>query len=110
MTVANGDTETAATRAKAALALTGRLWKQRLGVWWLGRVRGDTLSRVWLRAGILDPYPLYARLRAEGPLPRSRTGAWVAARHQVANEVLRDRRFGVREKAPPTRRRTTPEA
>ncbi|MEQ7006133.1 cytochrome P450 [Actinopolymorpha sp. B17G11] len=98
MTVADGDTETAAARAKAALALTSRLWRQRFGVWWLGRVRGDTLSRVWLPAGILDPYPLYARLRAEGPLPRSRTGAWVAARHQVANQVLRDRRFGLREK------------
>jgi hypothetical protein len=98
MTVASGDAGTATARAKAALALTSQRWKQRLGVWWLGRVRGDTLSRVWLPPGILDPYPLYAQLRAEGPLPRSRTGAWVAARHQVANQVLRERRFGVREK------------
>jgi P450-derived glycosyltransferase activator len=98
MTVASGDAGTATARAKAAIALTSQRWKQRLGVWWLGRVRGDTLSRVWLPPGILDPYPLYAQLRAEGPLPRSRTGAWVAARHQVANQVLRERRFGVREK------------
>jgi P450-derived glycosyltransferase activator len=96
MTASIGDTASATARAGAALALTTQLWKQRLGVWWLGRVRGDTLSRVWLPAGIRDPYPLYARLRAEGPLPRSRTGAWVAARHEVANQVLRDRRFGVR--------------
>jgi P450-derived glycosyltransferase activator len=101
MTAAIDDTASTTTRAKAAFALTTRLWKQRLGMWWLGRVRDDTLSRVWLPAGIVDPYPLYARLRAEGPLPRSRTGAWVAARHQIANQILRDRRFGVRDKDAP---------
>ncbi|NGY57646.1 cytochrome P450 [Lentzea sp. NEAU-D13] len=42
-----------------------------------------------------DPYPIYERLRAHGPLTRD-GGMWVTTSHSLANKVLRDRRFGVR--------------
>ncbi len=51
-----------------------------------------------------DPAPLYADLRARGPLYRSSLGTWVTGSHGLAGRILRDRRFGVRqvsgEKAP----------
>ncbi len=43
-----------------------------------------------------DPYPLYERMRAKGPLYRERAGMWVATSHETVNAVLRDRRFGTR--------------
>ena len=87
--------------ARAAINLTTRAWKQRAGLWWLAKVRSDPLSQLWQPDGILDPYPIYARLRAAGSLTRSGTGAWVVAGHEIAQQVLRDRRFGVREKGAP---------
>lgn len=51
-----------------------------------------------------DPAPMYAELRARGPLYQSSLGTWVTGRHGLAGQILRDRRFGVRqvsgEKAP----------
>lgn len=43
-----------------------------------------------------NPYPLYEQLRERGALHRSAVGAWTTASHRVANQILRDRRFGVR--------------
>ncbi|WP_157984500.1 cytochrome P450 [Lentzea terrae] len=42
-----------------------------------------------------DPYPIYERLRAHGPLTRD-GGLWVTTSHRLTNKILRDRRFGVR--------------
>jgi cytochrome P450 len=91
---------------KDAVRLTTDLARQRAGAWVLGRLRGDTLCRLTLRAGRLDPYPLYRRLRTEGELTFSRAGAWVTPSHRLCNEILRDRRFRARttpyEQAPST--------
>jgi cytochrome P450 len=43
---------------------------------------------------LADPYPTYARMRATGPLLPMGQGIWLASRHDVANEILRDPRFG----------------
>lgn len=40
-----------------------------------------------------DPYPVYARLRAEDPVHRSPLGFWVLTRYEDATAVLRDTRF-----------------
>lgn len=55
-------------------------------------------------AFVQDPYPFYDRLRAAGPL------AWwdeyampMAASHTVVSALLRDRRFGRADPAPPSR-------
>lgn len=44
-----------------------------------------------------DPYPHYAEIRRRGKLYQSSLGVWVTADHALANEILRDRRFGVRK-------------
>ncbi|MBO0829262.1 MAG: cytochrome P450 [Streptosporangiales bacterium] len=92
---------------KDTVRLTADLARQQAGAWVLGRLRGDTMCQLTLRRGRLDPYPLYRRLRAEGELTYSRAGAWVTPSHRLCDEILRDRRFSVRqtpyEQAPSTR-------
>ncbi|WP_299538173.1 cytochrome P450 [uncultured Streptomyces sp.] len=56
--------------------------------------RGDPYAKILMMPD--DPYPLYEEVRARGPLYRSDTGVWTTASHRVANQVLRDKRFGVR--------------
>lgn len=42
-----------------------------------------------------DPYPTYARLRAEAPVSwHAATGQWLVARHADVDALLRDRRLG----------------
>lgn len=53
-------------------------------------------GRLWSPADLLDPYPLYAELRAAGPIHWSDTlfgGAWIVSRQEEAEQVLRDARF-----------------
>jgi cytochrome P450 len=40
-----------------------------------------------------DPYPVYARLRAQDPVHRTALGLWVLTRHEDVATVLRDPRF-----------------
>ncbi|MFL6652849.1 MAG: cytochrome P450 [Sulfurifustaceae bacterium] len=41
-----------------------------------------------------DPYPVYRKLLMEPTITRSTLGFWVAAHHEHASVVLRDKRFG----------------
>ncbi|HEY8455804.1 MAG TPA: cytochrome P450 [Actinopolymorphaceae bacterium] len=91
----------AISEAWAAVRLASQIRRQQIGLWWLARVRSDPLSQAWCRGGIVDPYPIYAKLRAAGPLTRSLTGHWVTAQHRTAQQILRDRRFGVQAKDTP---------
>jgi P450-derived glycosyltransferase activator len=79
-----------------ARRIAARIALERFGVWWLGRARGDLVAQLVLPAGRRDPYPIYERIRAHGPLYRSRVGRLVTTSHPLADQVLRDRRFGVR--------------
>ncbi|WP_141720246.1 hypothetical protein [Streptomyces sp. Cmuel-A718b] len=57
-----------------------------------------------------DPYPLYEQLRERGTLHRSAVGVWTTTSHRLANQILRDRRFGVRTpkaRNPPSSCRST---
>jgi cytochrome P450 len=72
------------------------LYRQRAGVRYAGYVRRDPMALLGLRPGRVNPYPVYARLRAGGPLTPTRLGNWVSTSHRVCDAVLRDRRFGVR--------------
>ncbi len=62
-------------------------------------LRGDRVARLLHRPWRLDPYPVYAELRAAqlagGPV-RSRSGFTALATHASVESVLRDRRLGVR--------------
>lgn len=78
------------------------LYRQRTDLWWAGRMRGDLLSRVRLREGRRDPYPLYEQMRARGPMLPTRLGNWSTTSHALCSQVLRSRQFGTRplESAP----------
>jgi cytochrome P450 len=69
-----------------------------------GLVARDALMRLagplvgpwnpWRAAYRRDPYPVYAELRKNRPVVRSRlVGAWILSRHRDVEFVLRDRRF-----------------
>ncbi|RCW39777.1 hypothetical protein DFQ14_11438 [Halopolyspora algeriensis] len=58
--------------------------------------RGDPIARLLHAPWRDDPYPVYERLRTEGPLVRSRLGLWALSDLTTCDAVLRDPRFGVR--------------
>jgi P450-derived glycosyltransferase activator len=76
-------------------AFTGDLYRAKVVLGYQGYARHDELALLMLHPGRDNPYPLYERLRARGPLTRSRVGPWVTTSHRVCNAVLRDRQFGV---------------
>lgn len=77
------------------LTLRARLLTHGAATWTLART-GDPIARLLHSPWRDDPYPVYEQLRARGPLVRSRLGVWAASDYEVCDEVLRDRRFGVR--------------
>lgn len=80
---------------RADLRLGTRIVAMRAGGMALA-LRGDPVARLMHRPWRLDPYPVYAVLRAPGGMVRSRTGIAAVATHADCLAVLRDRRFGVR--------------
>jgi cytochrome P450 len=58
------------------------------------------LEALWSRSGQDDPFPIYEKLRAGGPIV-SAGQEWVSTDHAVCNAILRDRRFGVRPAGDP---------
>lgn len=77
------------------LALGGRITAMRLGGLALA-LRGDPVARLLHKPWRLDPYPTYAAIRAAGGPARSRAGISAVGTHALCDQVLRDRRFGVR--------------
>jgi cytochrome P450 len=79
---------------RSDLALGGRITAMRLGGLALA-LRGDPVARLMHKPWRRDPYPTYAAIRGEG-LARSRVGISAVGTHALCEQVLRDRRFGVR--------------
>jgi hypothetical protein len=59
-----------------------------------GAIDGRSLLGAPDPAAVADPYPRYARLRAEDPVHRTPDGLWVLTRHADVAAVLRAPRFG----------------
>ncbi|MDG5809312.1 cytochrome P450 [Streptomyces ossamyceticus] len=57
--------------------------------------QGDPYAKVLTAPD--NPYPAYEEIRERGALYRSPLGTWVTTDHGIANQVLRDKRFGVRK-------------
>ena len=58
---------------------------------------------------LADPYPLYARLRAEAPVQRGPEGVWLVLGYDAALAILRDHaRFSVEHGAHATSERASP--
>ena len=79
-----------------AVSFASLLYRQRAATLFAGYVRRDPMAQLQLRPGRADPYAIYERMRAVGPLFPTRLGNWASTSHRVCNLVLRDRRFGVR--------------
>jgi len=77
-----------------AISFASGLYRQRVGTLYAGYVGRDPLALLRLRPGRTDPYTIYERMRADGPLAPTRLGNWVTTSHRVSNAVLRDRRLG----------------
>jgi cytochrome P450 len=71
-------------------------YRQRADTALAAYVRRDKLARLQLRPGRVNPYSIYAQIRAEGPILPTHTGGLVTHSHRVCNAVLRDRRFGTK--------------
>jgi cytochrome P450 len=83
-------------QAGQAVGLATRLYRQRVATAYWGRLRRDPMARLMLAPGRDDPYDIYERLRATGPMWPTRLGNWATTSHEVCSRVLHDRRFGVR--------------
>jgi cytochrome P450 len=81
---------------RPAIKFAAGLYRQRAGVMYAGYVRRDPVARLTLGPGRADPYAIYDRLRAAGPLVPTRLGNLSSTSYRVCNAVLRDRRFGSR--------------
>lgn len=75
---------------------TGRIAAGRATLWAWAQ-SGDLLSRFLQPGPQQDVYALYERMRAHGPVYRSRTGLPVVTSHALCSQVLRDPRFRVRD-------------
>ena len=61
---------------RRVISFAAGLYRQRAGVAFAGYVRRDPLARLTLRPGRANPYAIYDRLRAAGPLVPTRLGNW----------------------------------
>lgn len=84
-----------ATSTRAELGLRLRLTGQK-AVTRLAALAGDPFARLLCSPWRDDPYPHHAALRSKGPVVRTKFGAYAVTTHALCEEVLRDRRFGVR--------------
>src|SRR5262245_36905476 len=58
---------------------------------------GEAIGRLLSPAGHKDPYPIYAALRANGPLARLDDRLYLASGYAVITELLRDPRMRVQD-------------
>lgn len=84
------------TSASQVLGFAARIYLQRAASARAGYISRDPVALLGLAPGRANPYPLYERIRARGPLSPTRRGNWVTVNHRVAASVLRSRQFGVR--------------
>ncbi|GAA2838277.1 cytochrome P450 [Crossiella cryophila] len=79
----------------ASLRLGSQIQAAKATNWLLGGL-GDLLVQVENPKWRENPYPLYEQIRQKGPLYRGLSGTWATTSHALCNQVLRDRRFGVK--------------
>jgi P450-derived glycosyltransferase activator len=84
-----------AAQARQLAAFAAELYRAKVSLGYQGYVRHDELALLMLHPGRDNPYPLYERLRAKGPITKARVGPWVTTSHSLCNRILRDRQFGV---------------
>src|SRR5262249_44586698 len=79
-----------------ALSFATQLYRQQADTVYAGYIKRDPMALLRLRPGRQNPYAIYDRMRAAGPLVPTRLGNWASTSHRLCNAVLRDRRMAVR--------------
>lgn len=79
--------------------VAGGLAVGRAYVGWHAHARRDPLMGLFTAAGRRDPYAVYERLRARGPVSRSTTGMLAVTSRSVADQLLRNRDVSVASEA-----------
>jgi cytochrome P450 len=82
------------SRLSLAVRFASGLYRERARIAGAGYLARDPMSLLKLRPGRENPYPVYERLRAAGPLVPTRQGNWACTSYHGCDTVLRDRRFG----------------
>jgi cytochrome P450 len=82
--------------ARMARQVYARIYRPRIAACYHGYLRREPVALLQLRPARDDPYAIYERLRAHGPMVPTRLGNWMTTSHALCSQVLRDRRFGVR--------------
>jgi cytochrome P450 len=82
------------SRLNLAVRFASGLYRERARIAGAGYLARDPMSLLKLRPGRENPYPVYERLRAAGPLVATRQGSWACTSYHGCDAVLRDRRFG----------------
>ena len=84
-----------AAKAVEAGKFLGGMYLQRMQILYSARVRGDLFSRLIYPGDRTDPYEIYERMRAIGPMLPTRLGNYTTTSYPISHEVLRSRNFGV---------------
>lgn len=80
----------------SALGFAVRFYRGRAMLMANGYLGRDPMAMMELRPGRRNPYAIYERLRAQGPLTTTRPGYLATTSHAICRSVLRDRNFAVR--------------
>jgi cytochrome P450 len=89
---------TAARKADKAVQVgkfVGRTYAQRVRTFYWARVRGDLFSQLIYPSIHTDPYQIYERMRAIGPMVPTPLGNYTTTSYRISHDVLRSRKFGV---------------
>jgi cytochrome P450 len=84
-----------AARALAAGKFLGGMYTQRALTFYWARARGDLFNKLIDPSDHTDPYEIYERMRAIGPMVRTRLGNYSTTSYRISHDVLRSRNFGV---------------
>jgi cytochrome P450 len=84
-----------ASKAVQVGKFVGRTYVQRVRTFYWARVRADLFSQLIYPSVHTDPYEIYERMRAIGPMVPTPLGNYTTTSYRISHDVLRSRRFGV---------------
>jgi cytochrome P450 len=79
-----------------AVRFATALYARRFAIAYYAHVWRDPMALLNGKTGRDNPYAVYERVRRQGTLVPTRLGNLCTPSHRLCNEILRDRRFGVR--------------
>jgi len=83
-----------AKAVQAAKFVAGMYGQRAITLYW-ARVRGDLFNQLIYPGDHTDPYEIYERMRAIGPMVRTQLGNYTTTSYRISHDVLRSRSFGV---------------